>query len=310
MSAGVSRTGGGHDTPALTARTSLPISRDTRLMVVAPHPDDEVLGAGGLMQRVRAAHGSLRVVYLTDGDGYPEGVEAEDHVTTPTAADYRGYGRLRRHEARNALETLKLGTYTYSFLGFPDGGLCKLMTTYWSDRAAAYRSPFTRLDRPPRAEILVPDTEYRGEDLTQELARIIDDFRPTMIVVPRREDQHPDHCAAWFFVADAIGDIERVRPDIRVELYNYIIHFDSWPFQSEGPSLPPPPGLRGGVSGWISLPLTPREVAAKRAALMQYQSQMLVMSWFLDAFVRTNEIFSRPAPPHVELPVRRSPCCS
>jgi LmbE family N-acetylglucosaminyl deacetylase len=290
-------------------RTGLPISADTRLMVVAPHPDDEVLGAGGLIQHVRAAHGSVRVVYLTDGDGYPEGVEAEDHVTTPTPADYIGYGRRRRREAHEALNALKLGTYTTTFLGFPDGGLCTLMAKYWSDHSAAYRSPYTRLNRPPRAEILLPDTEYRGEDLTQELAQIIGDARPTMIVVPRKEDQHPDHCAAWFFVADALGDVERVRPDLGVDLVNYIIHFDGWPFQDDGPGLSPPPGLLGGVSGWIRVPLTSKQLANKRAALQKYQTQMLVMSWFLNGFARTNEIFSRPAPPHVTLPMRHNPCC-
>src|SRR5712691_10451751 len=49
----------------------LDVPEATRLLVIAPHPDDDVLGAGGLMQRVRAGGGSVRVVYLTDGEGYP-----------------------------------------------------------------------------------------------------------------------------------------------------------------------------------------------------------------------------------------------
>ena len=284
------------------------ISRETRALVVAPHPDDEMLAAAGLMQRVHAAGGVVRVVYLTDGDGYPEGVEAEDHIAAPTADDYRGYGRRRRREARAALETLKLGDHAFTFLSFPDGGLSRLMTKYWSERRAAYRSPYTRLDRPPRSEILVPDTEYRGEDLTQELAKVIAGFRPTTIVVPRKEDQHPDHCAAWFFVADALGDVQRVHPDRQIDLLNYIVHFDGWPFEAEAPQLPPPPGLRGGVSGWMLFSLTAGELRAKRAALQKHESQMHVMSWFLNAFARENEVFSRPAHPHVSLPFRRSPC--
>src|SRR5262245_46207852 len=154
----------------------------TRLLVVAPHPDDETLGAGGLMQRVRATGGAVKVVYLTDGEGYPEGVRIEDHVASPTTNDYRGYGRRRRHEAAGALG---LAPSAATFLSFPDGGLCQLMHRYWSEKRGAYRSPYTRLDRPPKSEMIVPDSEYRGEDLTQELARIIGDFKPTMIVVPR-----------------------------------------------------------------------------------------------------------------------------
>ena len=50
------------------------ISHNTRLMVFSPHPDDESLGAGGLIQRVLAAGGKVRVVFMTNGDGFPEGV--------------------------------------------------------------------------------------------------------------------------------------------------------------------------------------------------------------------------------------------
>jgi len=280
-------------------------------MVVAPHPDDEMLGAGGLMQRVLETGGTVRAVYLTDGDGYPEGVQAEDHVESPSAGDYRGYGRQRRREARAALAALGYGPskYSYVFLRFPDGGLCKLTRTYWSERRAAYRSPYTRFDRPPKADMVVPDTEYRGEDLTQELAQIIGSFRPTLILVPRREDQHADHCAAWFFLADALTDVRRVHADYNVDVLNYIIHFYAWPFEDDELKLEPPPGLRGGASGWMRFPLTAAELRAKRAALRRYESQMHVLDWFLDGFARSNEIFSRPADTRVVLPSRHNLCC-
>ena len=287
----------------------LTVPEGTRLLVIAPHPDDEVLGAGGLMQRVHETGGTVRVVYLTNGEGYPEGVEAEEHGSkTPTPADFRGYGRRRRHEARTAVEALALGDYKSTFLCFPDGGLCKLMRSYWSERRGAYRSPYTRLDRPPLSERLVPATEFRGEDLTQELAQIIGDFRPTLIVVPRKEDQHSDHCAAWFFLADALADVHRVHPDYSADVLNYIVHFYSWPFEKDGPALDPPPHLSGGPSGWLTLPLTPDEERAKRHALRRYQTQMHVMSWFLDGFAKSNEVFSKPASIDVVLPVRRDLC--
>jgi LmbE family N-acetylglucosaminyl deacetylase len=280
-----------------------------RLLVVAPHPDDETLGAGGLIQRVHATGGTVKVVYLTDGEGYPEGVQVEDHVESPTADDYRGYGKRRRHEALAALRTLGLDSSSATFLRFPDGGLCQLMRRYWSEKRAAYRSPYTRLDRPPKSEMVVPDSEYRGEDLTQELARLIGEFRPTMIVVPRKEDQHADHCAAWFFVADALADVRRVHPEFTTDLLNYIVHFNAWPFGDDRPDLEAPPGLRGGASGWMRLPLSPDEIRTKRKALGRYDTQMKVMDWFLKGFGRTNEIFSRPANAPVTLPTRGSPCC-
>jgi LmbE family N-acetylglucosaminyl deacetylase len=287
----------------------LEVPAATRLLVIAPHPDDEVLGAGGLMQRVKSTGGTVRVVYLTDGDGYPEGVKEEDHVEAPTAKDYLGYGKQRRREARAALVRLGLADAFQTFLGFPDGGLCRLTREYWSDRRAAYRSPYTRLNRPPKGEMLRPATQYRGEDLSQELALIIGDFNPTMIAVPRREDQHADHCAAWYFLNDALNDVRRVHPEFTTDEINYIVHFNTWPFEEEGPRLDPPPGLRGGASGWMRLALTPTETRSKRQALRRFTTQMHVMDWFLDGFARSNEVFSRPRPFRVILPSRRSPCC-
>ena len=287
----------------------LEVPAATRLLVIAPHPDDEVLGAGGLMQRVKSTGGTVRVVYLTDGDGYPEGVKEEDHVEAPTAKDYLGYGKQRRREARAALVRLGLADAFQTFLGFPDGGLCRLTREYWSDRRAAYRSPYTRLNRPPKGEMLRPATQYRGEDLSQELALIIGDFNPTMIAVPRREDQHADHCAAWYFLNDALNDVRRVHPEFTTDEINYIVHFNTWPFEDDGPALEPPPGLRGGASGWMRLALTPAETRSKRQALRRFTTQMHVMDWFLDGFARSNEVFSRPRPFRVILPSRRSPCC-
>src|SRR6185436_12115926 len=66
------RTARRHTRPAPAV---LEVPEATRLLVVAPHPDDEMLAAGGLMQRVLSTHGTVQVVYLTDGDAYLEGVQ-------------------------------------------------------------------------------------------------------------------------------------------------------------------------------------------------------------------------------------------
>jgi LmbE family N-acetylglucosaminyl deacetylase len=285
------------------------ISAETRLLVIAPHPDDEVLGAGGLMQRVHEAGGTVRVIYLTDGDGYREAVTREDKGNRPTFADYRGYGRRRQREARAALATLGLDPGAAMFLSFPDAGLSKLVRRYWSERHVAYRSPYTRLRRPPDAEMIVPSTEYRGEDLAHEITRLIDVLNPTLIVVPRKEDQHLDHCAAWFFLADALADAQRESPEIMPDVLTYVIHFNDWPFHDDRRALDPPPGLAGGASGWIFMPLTPAEVRLKGAAIRRYRTQVRAMGWFLDGFIRSNEVFTRPAPSHPALPLQGGSSC-
>src|SRR6185436_2742523 len=77
---------------------ALRVGPATRLLVVAPHPDDESLGSAGLIQRVLAAGGHVRVVLMTSGDAFPEGVKAETHILDPRPNDFRSYGTLRQHE--------------------------------------------------------------------------------------------------------------------------------------------------------------------------------------------------------------------
>ena len=140
------------------------LSRKTRLVVFSPHPDDETLGAGGLIQQVLRRGGEVKVIFMTSGDGYPEGVEMEDRIAHPTAQDYREYGTLRQKEALRVLATLGMKEKNIIFLGFPDGGLYSILSKYQSDDGPDYTSPFTLENRPPVPDVLLPNIEYNGED--------------------------------------------------------------------------------------------------------------------------------------------------
>jgi LmbE family N-acetylglucosaminyl deacetylase len=85
----------------------------TRLVVLSAHPDDETLGAGGLI--ANAARNAIPVVVLvaTDGEG------SHPRSRTHTVEDLRV---LRRAEARKAMAVLAPQA-ELSFLGLPDGGL-------------------------------------------------------------------------------------------------------------------------------------------------------------------------------------------
>ncbi|KKR86620.1 MAG: hypothetical protein UU34_C0012G0018 [Candidatus Curtissbacteria bacterium GW2011_GWA1_41_11] len=39
-----------------------------KLLVIAPHPDDEVIGCGGLIAKIKDAGGQVYVLFLTVGD--------------------------------------------------------------------------------------------------------------------------------------------------------------------------------------------------------------------------------------------------
>jgi len=78
-----------------------------RVVVLAPHPDDEALGCGGTIRRYADEGVPVSVVVMTDGSGVQS--ERSDIVA------------LRRDEALRAADILGVGETV--FLEFPDGAL-------------------------------------------------------------------------------------------------------------------------------------------------------------------------------------------
>jgi LmbE family N-acetylglucosaminyl deacetylase len=83
-------------------------------LVVAPHSDDETIGAYGLICRLRAARLRVQVLVVSDG--------AASH---PTSKSWPG-GRLvaeRQRETLRAMRQLKVMASDVRFLGLPDGSV-------------------------------------------------------------------------------------------------------------------------------------------------------------------------------------------
>jgi LmbE family N-acetylglucosaminyl deacetylase len=290
-------TAAGQAAPPAVPAINLSVNKATRLLVVAPHPDDDVLGAGGLIRRVVSKGGTVHVVWLSSGDGFPEGVETVEGVQPPlahlTSRDYQKYGVLREQEARAALASLGVGYQSLTYLGFPDEGLCELASKYLSAKIQAYQSPYTSRISPPLTEQVIRGVHYRGIDVRRELERVIEDFNPTLLVLPHPEDQHPDHCSTHIFVKEALDALSR-KGRVRPRILHYLVHYRQWPLVAEGAGtnvLEPPSNFPASEGRWVSLALTPDETGAKRVALLLYHSQMLVIGRFLLAFARSNELF-------------------
>jgi LmbE family N-acetylglucosaminyl deacetylase len=263
-------------------------------MVFAPHPDDETLAAGGLIQRVLGIGGVVKIVFMTSGDGFPEGVEKANRIARPTAQDYRNYGKTRKKEARQALRILGIKKQDMVFLNFPDGGLRNLLRQHWSDRFPYFRSPFTLEDRPQTDDTLLPNVEFNGEDVKREIEKLLGDFRPTLIVVADSRDRRSDHCATYFFVTKSLKELRNRDPIFDPDMLTYLVHFRQWPFgrgAGTGSRLNPPEGFTGEETDWISFALSDEELANKRKSLMEYHTQMLVMGRDLMSFARANELF-------------------
>ncbi len=272
---------------------ALEVTRATRLLVLAPHPDDEALGAAGLISRVRARGGAVQVVVLTSGDGFPEAVEAAEGIKNPTPADYRGFGMLREQETRSAMTALGVLPSRITFLGFPDEGLCLLASTYLFDKRRAFESPYTDRVRPPATEQIIRGAKYRGVDVRREIERIVTEFAPNLFVLPHPEDEHPDHCSTHIFAREALEAVRTVQSP-RLRVLHYLVHFEQWPLTADagtGAELKPPADFPPAEGRWGSLRLSAEEVAAKKRAILTYASQVQVIGRFMLAFGRDNELY-------------------
>src|SRR3954447_14314668 len=133
-----------------------------RTLVIAPHPDDESIAAGGLLQRAIAGGGDVHVIVVTDGDNNPWPLRYLKKKVRVTDADRAEWGALRREESRRALATIGVPSTAATFLGFPDRLL-------------------TRMAR--RGDARVRDS----------IAAAIEAFSPSLLVIPSAFDLHPDH---------------------------------------------------------------------------------------------------------------------
>lgn len=292
-----------------TTPDPLQVGRNERLLVIAPHPDDETIGAGGLMQRVLAGGGTVDVVMVTAGDGYVGAVRGETGTPSPRPQDFIAYGERRLRESRAALDVFGHERTRLTVLGFPDGGLASLLSQHWQ-RSNPARSVTTGASDPPYdAVALDPALPYNGEDLRRALTSLIRSRHPTIIALPDPRDVHTDHSAAGTFALLAIADWlhgehaqatgAATRPDVRV--LAYLVHWPAWPPGWDATSSTPedgqatlelPPDLPLAHAQRTTLALDANEVALKGRAMAQYVTQQRQMTAFLAAFVRRSEPFT------------------
>jgi LmbE family N-acetylglucosaminyl deacetylase len=85
-----------------------------RLVMVAPHPDDEVLAIGGLLAQLSNLCGDVLIVAVTDGEG--------SHADSPQWPRTR-LAAERPLESAEAWRRLGFGQATCERLGLPDGAV-------------------------------------------------------------------------------------------------------------------------------------------------------------------------------------------
>jgi len=121
------------------------------MLVVVPHPDDETLGAGGLIAAQRAQGISVTVAAVTDGESaYP---------------DYPGLGAVRRKEQAEALECLGVPPADVVRFELPDSAVASREQEL-ATKLAELVSPQTHLIAPWRGDFH-PDHQACGRAAEQ-----------------------------------------------------------------------------------------------------------------------------------------------
>jgi LmbE family N-acetylglucosaminyl deacetylase len=256
-----------------------------RLLVIAPHPDDEIVGAGPWLV---AAGGRRLVVVLTAGDSFTAAARLARPTSSRPDAFYH-LGQERSREVRAALRRGSPGTGLL-FLGYPDKSLSALLSSHQTTALRSRATGCQRVSYQGTPHAYEPQT---GENLLRDLDSILKKFRPEVVLFPSAYDQHADHHAAAALVELALSAYPRVRA------YQYLVHWPTWPAPAGyWPHLPllPPPGLEGSGFRWSQVALDATMRRRLLAALTQHRTQVRLLRPYLVAFVRRNGLYARVAP--------------
>ena len=207
----------------------------SRLMMFAPHPDDESLAAGVFLQRAVASGAAVRIVYATDGERncWPQRLlERKVLIRDP---DRIRWGARRQAESLAALRTLGIGREQVEFLSLPDQGVTDLLL-------AGCRETMRRL------------------------ADTITAWEPTHLLVPSMLDTHPDHSGLAVLLEVVCDDY--LPPHSGMVRLQYLVHGASKTFARRALDFPHSPREMKTKQSAIVCHIT--QVALSRRRFLSY----------------------------------------
>ena len=134
------------------------------LLVIAPHPDDESLATGGLIQRALAQGARVHIVFVTDGDNNPWPQRLLEHRLRIGVRERERWAARRRNEIQHALHELGAKAAIVHRLQWPDGGVTSRLIDGTAASIAQWRA-------------------------------LLAEIGPTLLGLPDLGDSHPDHSA-------------------------------------------------------------------------------------------------------------------
>ena len=268
------------------------VKNNDRVMFIAPHPDDEILAAGGLLTSLLKNSIPTKFIYLTCGDSNPS-LFWRDKKIKFSPAKFIQTGIERKQEAETAIKILGGSKKDLVFLGYPDHHLWQM----WLKPKINIVSSTTLLNHSPYDFTFKKHRHYKGDNILNDLNELIKEFQPTIILCPHLKETNFDHRASSLFVKKSIKEINWSG-----KLYHYLIHykylrlFRVYPpknlLKKKEKILYPPYSL-WKKNKWFSFWLLPDQLKIKKMALQKYESQRMVptLNWLFKSFSAQNEIF-------------------
>jgi LmbE family N-acetylglucosaminyl deacetylase len=195
--------------PAATSCDNETLTAHPALLVLAPHPDDEMLGFAGLIDAYLRAGKPVTVVVVTDGDAYCESCRfwKSGSVTGPMCSaeelsnfatpEIDSLAEVRRSESAAAAKIL--GLPPPRFLGYPDTGLGAAWRNLGEGRTG---EPLRRSDFSGCTSCATcgyaegPRTTLTADTLMASLRELIASAPDgALIATTHWLDGHPDHAA-------------------------------------------------------------------------------------------------------------------
>lgn len=276
-------------------------------LIIVPHPDDEILLAGGIIYRCVLEHKEIHVAVATNGDYL-----CQNHDK----------GSLRLSESLDALGFLGVPPDHTYLLGYPDTGMeseVSFLTTLMnaSDPDHVYPSPASAVTygitggkEDYHMERTGIHALYNARSFLEDVTTLIRSLCPQLIITTSRWDVHGDHSALLHFVRLAIKDVTASNFHYRPVLWEGIVHSpagdDVWPIPEGSDNMfTMPPNLEEMTDlKWnsrISIPLPESAIGGSMESNKKYQAlkryhtalnpdEPEVVRYLL-SFVKADEIF-------------------
>ena len=263
------------------------IEDKTDILVIAPHPDDDLITAGGVIYNAVQMGKSVKVVYITNGDY--QGIET---------------GYLRQDEAVAGQSWLGVDEDSLIFLGYPEGYLINLFFDYQNEfdmfttEQGQYHTYGKRgLGRTDfHTYRWGSPATYNKHNLIMDIQDILLTYKPDYILTTSEYDGYSDHAVTYQLMKETIVNINNFDPLFNPTIYKTIVHWDGdWPepinrdaYYTEIPDLYEKTGLNWEARASIDLPYYVQ--TAKVNAISEHRSQG-GLSGFLGYYVHKDEIF-------------------